>query len=306
MRRLTPFLLVGVLVLGTGLGIGLGLSEEPPSITRGSSGVRAEVVSVRPARNRTIEWVTLRLPFNRRASYSCSVVLRHNGLVVGRSGFTGSLPGDGIALPIKLTGRAFVGTSSDVTAVCTSALIEPIGTAPTPTTSPSAPPTTAPYIAAPTCAASQLNIQSDAGGWHGNYAATGTFAEWIFITNTSATECSLGGWPTVQEVLGSPVPTEDELVTQTASAPDWSRVDLPTGGHAVFRVFGSDWNAAENTSCPETTAYLVTLPDVDSQFSIVAEEPACPYALSVAPVISGTVDDLAWTTQVESVQLGGG
>lgn len=33
MRRLTPYLLLGVLILGTGLGIGLGLSESPSGVS---------------------------------------------------------------------------------------------------------------------------------------------------------------------------------------------------------------------------------------------------------------------------------
>jgi hypothetical protein len=125
MRRLTPFLLLAVLVLGTGLGIGLGLAGAPsrplPGALGSHSGAEAIVVSVRPAeRNPRIEWVTLRLPYDPAASYSCSVVLRHSGSVVGRSGFNGPLPGDGISLPIKVSGSSFAGTSSDVTAMCAS------------------------------------------------------------------------------------------------------------------------------------------------------------------------------------------
>jgi hypothetical protein len=63
------------------------------------------------------EVVELRVP-REVSNYSCSVVLRHGGRVVGRGGFKGTVPGYAVYFPVVIKGEPFFGRPSDASIRC--------------------------------------------------------------------------------------------------------------------------------------------------------------------------------------------
>jgi hypothetical protein len=146
---------------------------------------------------------------------------------------------------------------------------------------------------APKCSPSQLNVASDRGGWHGNFAAADQFTETVTFTNVSHSACRLTGWPQVQVMTNGPHRLAG--VSDVFQAPS-KPVRLEPNGTASFDIYGAVWNAIVNQACsPKVSGLMVTPPgDTESVF-VKVEEPDCG-GFYVSPVIAGSSDRQSWTS----------
>ncbi len=154
--------------------------------------------------------------------------------------------------------------------------------------------------AAARCLPAQLRLSSDHSGWHANLAATGQFVETFTVTNVSSTDCSLGGWPSLQAVVAGKAETVKSVRVRQGGlgAKTWTMLTLQPGRTASFDIYGVDWNAIKNRSCPATTSgFLITLPGEPTAVSVTAPEPDCG-SFYVAPLIAGSSDHQAWSSVV--------
>ena len=152
----------------------------------------------------------------------------------------------------------------------------------------------------PACRVSQLQLTSDPGGWHGNYSASNMFREPFTFTNISKVACELSGWPGLEATIaGYPEQTEATRVQRTCEPILRGRQSgLAPGGTATFDVYGEDWDAVHDRTCPETSGFLVIPPNDLTQLSVTAEVPDCPPQFDVSPVIAGSIDDFAPSADV--------
>lgn len=121
------------------------------------------------------------------------------------------------------------------------------------------------------------------------------FTETFTFTNISQVTCELGGWPGIQAMVdGVAQPGPALWVTQNGPpVPAWTPVTLPPGATAAFNIYGADWEALQDSGCPQVTSgFLVIPPDDTSQMAVTAVEPDCGQ-FYVAPVIAGSVDRMA-------------
>ncbi len=154
--------------------------------------------------------------------------------------------------------------------------------------------------AAARCLPAQLHLSSDHSGWHANLAGLGQFVETFTVTNVSSTDCSLGGWPSLQAVVAGQAETVKTVRVRQGGpgAKTWSMLTLQPGGTASFDIYGADWDVVKNRSCPTTTSgFLVTLPGEPTAVSVTAPEPDCG-SFYVAPLIAGSADHQAWSSVV--------
>ena len=152
----------------------------------------------------------------------------------------------------------------------------------------------------PRCLPAQLHLSSDHSGWHANLAGMGQFVETFTVTNVSSTDCSLGGWPSLQAVVAGKAETVKTVRVRQGGprAKIWSMLSLQPGRTASFDIYGADWNAIKNRSCPATTSgFLITLPGEPTAVSVTAPEPDCG-SFYVAPLIAGSSDHQAWSSVV--------
>jgi hypothetical protein len=146
-------------------------------------------------------------------------------------------------------------------------------------------------VKASTCRTGQLRLHPSFYG-----EAGGQFVQTFTATNTSGTPCSVAGWPNLS-VKGpsSRVETAQSIrVVQSRPASNpFDTVVVRPGAAASFDVFGADWNAAANRSCPRTHALLIALPGA-RPLAVTVSLPYCgPFY--VAPVIAGKTDRDSWS-----------
>jgi hypothetical protein len=89
------------------------LGAAVPSAASSPKTVRAHIVSIRTARAQGVHethsghsrmiWVTIRVHDNPSDGVNCTVVLRHDGKVIGTSGLRGPLPGGGVSIAVGVT-----------------------------------------------------------------------------------------------------------------------------------------------------------------------------------------------------------
>jgi hypothetical protein len=144
------------------------------------------------------------------------------------------------------------------------------------------------------CSPSQLNVASDRGGWHGNFAAADQFRESVTFTNVSHSACQLTGWPQVQVVTNGPYRLAG--VSDVFQASPSKPVHLEPGWTASFDVYGAVWNAILNQACSSKVSGLMVTPPGDTKSVFVkVEEPDCG-GFYVSPVIAGSSDRQSWTS----------
>ena len=265
MRRLTPYLLLSVLVLGTGLGIGLGLSEAPSSLPSGPvppdpTGVRSawlgpslqagsapgdvakplavdidEAPVVRPGTydcpaNFDFYHVVLMFEYPNGRPITADVVLTGCDWVrVGTLMKPSADPGRGPHAARWVTAKL----RADLIALGAPQWAHRRTTLPPATT---VPPTSTPYVAASArCQVAQLSLGEGAP----ISPATGQHPILLTLTNEGSTACYLFGYPGISlyDTQGHLLPLTyqwagDQMVT---SAPP-SRVGLVPGGIAYVLI----------------------------------------------------------------------
>jgi Protein of unknown function (DUF4232) len=156
--------------------------------------------------------------------------------------------------------------------------------APVTTTSPHGSTTTtdANTAAVPTCLASQLSIEPHQGG-----GAAGTISLTISMRNTSATACTLQGYPGMQLLnsQGATIPTNVVRGSFTGSAPAAASqppalVTLAPGFSATFWLQYEDVPVGNETTCPASKQAQITPPN-DTAPALVS--------LDISPCNNGTV-----------------
>ena len=299
--RQTPYLLFGVLVLGSGLGIGLGLSEAPTGhlVPRvGSSPATTEPERDCPA-PQTAPSVTLTdteskptitlgagttfvvvvppwsfgtatdIQFSDPSAVfeSCSVVLPDRGR---RAVFKALAPG-----------HSYLGA----TVAPSSALEMPARSAEVIVT---------PQPSTEQCARHRLSVALERSG-----VAAGTVEMTLGFTNIGPTACSLYGYPDIGmlDAEGKPIPTELTTSTAFGGLPvPQGRVPLAPGATASFYMEFSDSTGYGSATCPRSTSIEVYPPA--SQARIVIPLSISPYGgstiatlkcgeITVSPVFSG-------------------
>jgi hypothetical protein len=144
----------------------------------------------------------------------------------------------------------------------------------------------APY---PLCAAAQLSVSA---GFYGE--GLGSYTQTFTLTNRSGGTCHMGGWPRFEVVSnsGQTVKTRTQHVRQNVPPePVWTTIVLKPGAKASFDVYNSDWNAVDNTACPDTSAARITPPGAGGYVSVRVQIPDCYAFFEIAPVVAGAKDN---------------
>jgi hypothetical protein len=115
----------------------------------------------------------------------------------------------------------------------------------------------------PTCQPSQLNLTTDAA--HSSGGAAGSLGITYMFTNTSATACTLTGFPGLQllNASGQPLTTTTIRNTETPSA-----VTLQPGRQAWFDIEFPTQTGFGSLQCP-TSAALAVIPPNDTTALVV-------------------------------------
>ncbi len=118
--------------------------------------------------------------------------------------------------------------------------------------------------------------------------AAGTITGTVIVTNVSAAACTVNGYPTLHLYSGTLAPlTVTQVngltvhVSQAANAPPSSVTLAANGGTAQFAYQYSDVPSGSETTCPQSEAASVTLPDGG------VSSPT--FQLSLQPCDNGTV-----------------
>lgn len=216
------------------------------------------------------------MPALRRAGKSSSL-LAVVALVVG----------GGVVLAACSSGATSASSTSTTThrsTTTTTGLPATTTSGPVTTTSPHGSTTTTDANSAgvPTCLASQLSIEPHQGG-----GAAGTISLTISMRNTSATACTLEGYPGMQLLnsQGTTIPTNVVRGTFTGNAPSAasqppSLVTLAPGFSATFWLQYEDVPVGNETTCPASTKAQITPPN-DTAPALVP--------LDISPCNGGTV-----------------
>ncbi len=150
-------------------------------------------------------------------------------------------------------------------------------------------------LAEPPCSAGLLTLRPGSYG-----EAMGQYSQALTFTDASGSTCVLSGWPSIALAgpTGFPTGSHNVRVRQAPpSQPASSPVVLQPGESASVALYGPDWNAVANTTCPESSAASVTLPSGGPALTVPLKVPDCavPY---VAPFIPGRSDRLEWDAVV--------
>jgi hypothetical protein len=115
----------------------------------------------------------------------------------------------------------------------------------------------------PTCQPSQLNLTTDAA--HSSGGAAGSLGITYMFTNTSATACTLGGFPGLQllNASGQPLTTTTIRNSETPSV-----VTMQPGRHAWFDIEFPTQTGFGSLQCP-TSAALAVIPPNDTTALVV-------------------------------------
>jgi hypothetical protein len=116
----------------------------------------------------------------------------------------------------------------------------------------------------PTCQPSQLSLTTDAA--HSSGGAAGSLGITYIFTNTSASTCTLGGFPGLQllNASGQPLTTTTLRSSETPST-----VTLQPGRHAWFDIEFPTQTGFGSLQCP-TSAALAVIPPNDTTALVVS------------------------------------
>jgi hypothetical protein len=135
-----------------------------------------------------------------------------------------------------------------------------------------------------TAASASCSIKGASGQGQG---AAGTITGTIVLTNAGSTPCTVNGYPTLALYSGSQAPLTVTIVNgltvnvSAAANAGPSSVTIAAGSTAQFAYQYSDVPTGAQTSCPESEAASVTLPNGGGS------SPTFPLAMS--PCNNGTV-----------------
>ena len=142
--------------------------------------------------------------------------------------------------------------------------------------------------ALPRCRADQLRLSAP-NRWN---AAAGSLLEPMTLTNVSASDCSLAGWPSVRRLdrAGRIIPARTFRYTYdaTESVP-FRTVALRSGHAASFNFFAPDWNPVANRPCANARKLEVKPPGDHGWLTVTSKIPACS-VLYVDPLVLGRTD----------------
>jgi hypothetical protein len=146
----------------------------------------------------------------------------------------------------------------------------------------------------PRCRTTQLRVRGHFLG-----EAMGQFSETLTFVNSSARTCRLAGWPSVLVRTGSGSASRVRM-SRVIQGPPTNRpfrpVTIRSGRTASFDIYGPDYNAAKNQTCPTAHALLVRPPGDSLTLPVAVKIPACrPLAFAVAPLIAGSLDRDPWS-----------
>jgi hypothetical protein len=135
-----------------------------------------------------------------------------------------------------------------------------------------------------TAAVASCSIKGASGQGQG---AAGTITGTIVLTNTGSSPCTVNGYPTLALYSGSGAPLTVTIVNgltvnvsaQANAGP--SSVTIAVGGTAQLAYQYSDVPTGAQTSCPESEAASVTLPN--------GRGSSPSFALTMSPCNNGTV-----------------
>lgn len=146
----------------------------------------------------------------------------------------------------------------------------------------------------PRCRTGQLRVRGHFLG-----EAMGQFTETLTFINGSARTCRLAGWPSVlvRTASGSAAHVRLSRVIQGPPTNHPFRTITIRSGHtASFDIYGPDYNAGKNQTCPTAHALLVRPPGASLRLPVAVKIPACrPLGFEVAPLIAGGSDRDAWS-----------
>jgi hypothetical protein len=115
----------------------------------------------------------------------------------------------------------------------------------------------------PTCQPSQLNLTTDAA--HSSGGAAGSLGITYMFTNTSATACTLGGFPGLQLLNASGQPLNTTTIRNSETP---STVTLQPGRHAWFDIEFPTQTGFGSLQCP-TSAALAVIPPNDTTALVI-------------------------------------
>jgi len=126
----------------------------------------------------------------------------------------------------------------------------------------------------------------------GSSGAAGTIETTVGLRNTSATACTLGGYPglLLLDAAGAALPTtvvRKGSYSFTAMSP--TTVSLSPGASVYFNIGYSDVPVGSETSCPSSAKLEITPPNAFDHLVVVATLSPCGGgSMTVSPVFSAT------------------
>jgi len=134
------------------------------------------------------------------------------------------------------------------------------------------------------CAAARLHL---AATFYGE--AGGQFMQTLTFRSLAHRSCRLAGWP---RLVGVPY---RRVVQGAPAAQPYRPVLLRPLAAASFDVYGADFDALHDRTCPMLRRLRVALPGGGVVFRVGVRLPHCPGGFLVAPLVPGTRDPNAWS-----------
>jgi Protein of unknown function (DUF4232) len=136
------------------------------------------------------------------------------------------------------------------------------------------------------CQTSQLSVAMDPT--HSGGGAAGSLGITYIFTNTSATACTLAGFPALQLLNAS----GQHLTTTTIPNGDTpTTVTLPSAGHAWFDILFPTQTGFGNLHCPTSSSLAVTPPSNTSALRITgAGGQIAPYGGDIPHLMCGNIN----------------
>jgi hypothetical protein len=137
-----------------------------------------------------------------------------------------------------------------------------------------------------TCQPSQLSLATDPA--HSSGGAAGSLGITYMFTNTSATTCTLGGFPGLQLLGASGQPLQTTTIRNSETP---SIVTLQSGGHAWFDIEFPTQTGFGSLQCP-TSAALAVIPPNDTTAVVVRGSGGqiSPYGGDIPHLMCGNID----------------
>ena len=144
----------------------------------------------------------------------------------------------------------------------------------------------APFSSLPRCPSGDLRVAGAFGG-----AGTGSVRDVFTFTNSSATRCTLHGWPSLRVILRRSRSAAARPIRRSAEGAPLAHptVVLEPGGAASFVVLSSD-GIGLSSPCPGGRDVLVTPPGGHLPLRVAYPLTYCgPGSVRVAPLVAGRV-----------------